>query len=202
MASALIACDGTEASTHDEVDAGEAELIGRARARDPLALKTIYERDSRAIFRFLRDLLGDAVEASDGMQETFRRAFQNVESLEDAQRLRPWLFGIARHVSLEHRKGRRREPAPDEREERRAQQEPDEVTPELLFLRHEAAAVMRRTLSRLSEDRRTILLLIDHGLSYLQIADLMNWSLAKVKVELHRAREQLRAEMASQGGER
>jgi RNA polymerase sigma-70 factor (ECF subfamily) len=48
-----------------------------------------------------------------------------------------------------------------------------------------------------------LLLRLDHGLAYEDIAELMGWSLPKVKVELHRARQVLREELSKyQGGSR
>jgi RNA polymerase sigma-70 factor (ECF subfamily) len=71
---------------------------------------------------------------------------------------------------------------------------PDDArSPEAAFLAREALTVVTVALDRLSDDRRAVLLLrLDHGLAYEEIAELMGWSLAKVKVELFRGREVLR----------
>ncbi|MBS2026637.1 MAG: RNA polymerase sigma factor [Deltaproteobacteria bacterium] len=199
MASLKIVRSEAEPPGPEGSEASDADVLALARGGDRAALKALYEREKRAVFRFLFDLLGDAPEATEGMQETFRRAFQSLASLGDGH-LRAWLFGIARNVYLEHRRSRRREALHEALDEERGYSDPDAPTPEVLFLRHEAAAVMRRALGALSEDRRTVLLLrIDHGLSYLQIAELMDWSMAKVKVEIHRARQRLREEMVGPG---
>ncbi|HYH98469.1 sigma factor-like helix-turn-helix DNA-binding protein, partial [Hyalangium sp.] len=53
------------------------------------------------------------------------------------------------------------------------------------------------------EERRSALLLrIDHGLPYEEIAQVMGWSLPKVKNEIHRARLQLRERLAAHVGGR
>ena len=65
--------------------------------------------------------------------------------------------------------------------------------PEAVFLGQEAARVIDDALLQLSENRRTVLLLqLAHGLAYEEVAELMGWSLAKVKVEIFRARKVLR----------
>ncbi|HUJ27680.1 MAG TPA: sigma factor-like helix-turn-helix DNA-binding protein, partial [Myxococcales bacterium] len=57
--------------------------------------------------------------------------------------------------------------------------------------------VLDRALGGLPEDRRAALLMrLDHGLGYDEIADAMGWNLQKVKNEIHRARLQLRAQLA------
>jgi RNA polymerase sigma-70 factor (ECF subfamily) len=154
------------------------------------------------VLRFLRGLLRDPGGAADATQETFARAFRRLETLSDRERLLPWLFGIARNVALEqHRASRRSGVA-------RVDAEPPErrhdLTPEVALLGREAARVVEQALEGLSEDRRTVLLLrLDHGLAYQEIAELMGWSLAKVKVEIHRGREVLRSQLATyQGGGR
>lgn len=157
----------------------------------------LYEHHAPRIHRFLRDLLGDATLAADATQETFARAFHHHRDiLRDRARAVPWLFGIARNVSLEVRKARGRTArvfvAGDATE--RASAGP---SPEGEFLGREAARVVDTALAKLSEDRRAMLLLrLDHDLAYDDIATLMGFSLAKVKVEIHRAREVLRETLA------
>jgi RNA polymerase sigma-70 factor (ECF subfamily) len=57
--------------------------------------------------------------------------------------------------------------------------------------------MLEGALADLSEDRRAALLMrIDHGLGYGEIAAAMGWTLQKVKNEIHRARLQLRASLA------
>ena len=142
--------------------------------------------------RFLRDLLGNPASAADATQETFVRAFRRIPTLRDDARLLPWLFGIARNVALEQRKALRREAGTEQ-----AGEAHDGLTPEAALLGREAAAVLGRAMRTLSHDRRTVLLLrVDHHLPYEEISNLMGWSLAKTKVEIHRGREVLRAELA------
>jgi RNA polymerase sigma-70 factor (ECF subfamily) len=183
-----------------ETGPSEGHLVARALAGERPALREIYELHAPRIQRFLRDLLGDRAAAADGTQETFARAFRRLHTLREGDRLTPWLFGIARNVCLELRKSRRRDrvPAPPATADR---VDVDPRTPEHVLLGREAARLVDRALSRLSEDRRTALLLrADHGLAYDEIARLMRWSLSKAKVEIHRARLELRAELQARGG--
>jgi RNA polymerase sigma-70 factor (ECF subfamily) len=144
----------------------------------------------------LFDLLRDAALAADATQETFVRAFRQPEAMMDPPRVAPWLFGIARNVSLELRRARARS-------ERVIERGPGGVerasaaawrSPEAELLDREACRVVDAALSRLSEDRRAVLVLrMDHDFAYEDIAALMGWSVAKVKIEIFRAREVLRA---------
>jgi RNA polymerase sigma-70 factor (ECF subfamily) len=159
---------------------------------DREAFTALYERHASRIHRFLRDLLGDAVLAADATQETFARVFaKHREMLRDEERAVPWLFGVARNVSLELRKTRMR--AGRVLVSGENADAPSSSSPERDALGREAMRVIDAALAQLSEERRALLLLrMDHGLAYEEIGELMGFSLAKVKVEIHRARLVLR----------
>jgi RNA polymerase sigma-70 factor (ECF subfamily) len=179
-------------SASETAHAGIAELS----ACDEASLEALYGELAPRIHRFQRDLLGDATLATDATQETFIRAFRRVGELPPGTRLAPWVFGIARHVSLELRRARGRFRrvvigAPTAKQAEVA--DGSARSPEAQLLDREALTVVEGALEQLSEDRRAVLLLrLDHGLAYEDIAQLMGWSLAKVKVEIFRAREVLR----------
>lgn len=158
------------------------------------AFTALYERQAPRIHRFLRDLLGDAALAADATQETFARAYQrHRDVLRDDERAVPWLFGVARNVSLELRKARARAGRVFVTGDHRIAEALCAGTPEREALGREAVRVIDAALARLSEERRAMLLLrLDHDFSYEHIAELMGFSLAKVKVEIHRARIVLR----------
>jgi len=166
-------------------------------------LTALYAAHGASIHRFLCGLLGDRALAADATQETFVRAHCRLGTFREGGRPVAWLFGIARNVSLELRKARARAArfvGPEGEHD-------DAIapgSPESELLGREALGIVEDALSRLSEERRAMLLLrLDHGLAYDEIADLMGCSLAKVKIEIFRAREVLRASMETyEKGER
>lgn len=164
-------------------------------------LAALYEAHGARIHRFLRDLLGDPTLAKDATQETFVRAYRKLSTLDPALAVAPWLFGIARNVSLELRKARARAGRCFVHGE--GADAPAAGSPEKDLLGREALRIVGTALEALSEERRAMLLLrLDHGLSYDDIALTMGCSLAKVKVEIFRAREVLRDAMSKYEGER
>lgn len=174
-----------------------------ATARDHAELTRLYEEHGARIHRFLRDLLGDAALAADATQETFTRAYRQLATFREGAAVAPWLFGIARNVSLEVRRARMRAarimlPVSAEH----PVDPPGPGCPEKDLLAREALHVVDTALSALSDDRRAMLLLrLDHGLAYEEIASMMGFSLAKVKVEIFRAREALRSVMSAYEGD-
>jgi RNA polymerase sigma-70 factor (ECF subfamily) len=175
--------------------ATDEELLSRARAGDAEAFRVIFDRQAPGVRRFLGDLLRDDSAADEGTQETFVRAHFRLSTLSAPDKMQGWLFGIARMVFLESlRKKRREAPVADESEPPQIDRAP---TPEAALLGREADRVLDQALAGLSEERRAALLMrLDHGLGYGEIASAMGWKLQKVKNEIHRARLQLRAQLA------
>ncbi len=170
---------------------------------DRACFSRFYERQAPRIHRFLRDLLGDSSLAHDATQETFVRAYAHMNILRDTERAVPWVFGVARHVSLEMRKARAQRGrvfADHAAAATQAERVPcaSSGCPEGGLLDREALSIIDAALAQLSEERRAMLLLsLDHGIEYTDIATLMGFSLARVKVEIFRAREVLRSTLAA-----
>jgi RNA polymerase sigma-70 factor (ECF subfamily) len=176
----------------------DRDLVARAKEGEVAACRALYRCHGPAIRRFLRDMLRDHALADDALQETFARAFARLDTLEDPSRLAGWLFAVARFVSLELRKERARR-ARNVVSGESFDDPPSALTPEREVLGREAATLVARALEQLSEERRAALLLrVDHGLSYPEIAQILEWSVAKAKVEVHRARTVLRSVLAAE----
>lgn len=173
----------------------EEALVERARAGEGDAFKALFERHVMSVRRFLRDVLRDSAAADEATQETFVRAHAQLQRLEQTGRVKAWLLGIARFVAFEARRARRDEVELDDAEApiQAVIPSPD---PERLLLDRELEKQFDTALGELSENRRTALVLrLDHGLQYEEIATLMGWTLPMVKNEIHRARLKLREAM-------
>jgi RNA polymerase sigma-70 factor (ECF subfamily) len=178
----------------------DVSLTARASSGDAAAFRQIYERHSPSVFRFLLHLLGDRTAADEATQETFVRAHGRLGTMREGDKLLAFLFGIARNVCFETRRKLKRDVAGgDEELEDRPAAAPN---PEALLLSREADELLARALARVPEERRAALLLqMDHGLPYAEIAEILGWSVPKVKIEIHRARLKLRAELSTYLGE-
>ena len=173
----------------------EEALVERARTGDAEAFKALFDRHVGAVRRFLRDVLRDGPAADEATQETFVRAHAMLARLEQRARMKAWLLGIARNIAFEHRRARRDEVELDDAEApiQAVIPSPD---PERVLLDRELERHFDSALGKLSAHRRAALVLrLDHGLSYEEIAQLMGWTLPMVKNEIHRARLQLREAM-------
>jgi len=190
-------------TTPKVTSAEERHWVEAARRGDARAFRSLFERHAPSVRRFLFDLLRDGDAADEATQETFVRAHGRLRTLRTDDKLRPWLYGIARFVFHEALRARRRTTALDPQNEHHdtADRAP---SAEAQLIGAESDRLLASALVHLETDRRSALLLrVDHGLGYDEICEVMGWSQAKVKNEIHRARLQLRAALQGylDGGE-
>ena len=99
----------------DELMSQDADDLRAARQGGPegqRAMARLYDRHAPVVHAVCRQHLGSAAAGAsdDALQETFIRAYRMLDRLDSPDRLRPWLYGIARLVCSEMRRaaGRRR----------------------------------------------------------------------------------------------
>ena len=179
----------------DEPD--DRPWVAAVLAGEPGAFRVLFDRHAPPVRRFLRDLCRDEAYADEATQETFVRAHGRLATLRDDQRLRPWLLGIARRVFLEELRRRRPHVELQAAIETAIGTAGSVASPEADLLVVEEARLFRAALARLSAAQRGVLLLrIDHGLAYDEIAQVMGLSLPQVRNMLHRGRQELREYLA------
>src|SRR5262249_37410583 len=130
----------------------ERALVRRARAGDPEAFRTVFDRYGVRVRRFLRDLLRDEPAADQATQETFVRAHRLLSGLRDDDRLSSFLLGIARNVAMEQLRARKKAKAGDDEA---TLELPDlSPSPEAVLLGHESDRMLAAALGELGEERR------------------------------------------------
>jgi RNA polymerase sigma-70 factor (ECF subfamily) len=174
-----------------------------AMAATPLTLTAFTEmvdRHQHALSTFLRNLVGDAEQAYDLMQDTLQEAWRAVRvgtdpfiaECSDEQRRR-WLFQVAYHrgiSALRHHRLIRWESL-DLLHETGAEPGSDADSREERFADGEA---LRAALARLApQDAACLLLRIAHGFSAVEVGQMMGVSPAVVTKRLSRAKQRLRA---------
>ncbi len=121
----------------------DAELLRRARERDPVALERIYERYADRIYRYIRAFVGEREMAEDMTAEVFVRMLEAVERSRFARHsLSGWLYRVAHNLVVDEyrRRGPRivgleaavavSEPAVEMVEQERVRQALVHLTPE------------------------------------------------------------------------
>ena len=75
----------------------DSEVVAAIVAGDPDGLAEAYDRYASALYTYCRSLLHEPADAADVVQDTFVIAASRLAALRDPQRLRPWLYAVARN---------------------------------------------------------------------------------------------------------
>jgi RNA polymerase sigma-70 factor, ECF subfamily len=162
------------------------------RPRSQLAARTEFENLMRAtqgrILRLAQGILNDRDAAEDVVQETFVRTFRAFDGFRNEAAFSTWAYRIAANLCFDARRKQRPTESIDDMEE---SIEPQDWAPgpEALMNVRELARHTDEALDRLSPAHRAILLLREvEGLSYAQIAEVLQIPKGTVMSRLHHAR--------------
>ncbi len=158
------------------------------------ALDALYRQHAPAVLRFAWGLAGDRSAAEDLVSETFLRVLTRAPRIETRTAL-AYLLAIARNAHLDGVRCRRREvPLPAE------VTAPEEDPGRRVDGRARLEAVVSALASVPEGERAALLLRVDHGLSYDEIAAALGTSAGAARVRVHRARLRLARATAPRGG--
>lgn len=173
----------------------EIALIARAKQGDLDAFEALYEMHKASIFRAALAISGDRQVAEEILQETFLRAFKNIDRLHDGVSLAPWLYRVAVNLAYDWSASRRRWLGALEGIFERVVT-PAPPSPEQAVEERELQEFMYEAISRLEFKQRTTLVLFYlQNFSLAEISEILDCPVGTVKSRLHYARENLRQEL-------
>ena len=171
-------------------------VLRKAQKGDERAFSLIVRAYEVPVFNYVLRLVGDRSLAEDLTQEVFLRVYQGLAGFSLRSRFTTWLFQVTKNRVLDELRAVERRP--------RAVVAIDDVPPlEVLdqpFERLEAIDAVWRAVEGLNVDLKMALMLRDVvGLSYTEIADALEITLATVKWRIYKAREEVQVSMAREG---
>jgi RNA polymerase sigma-70 factor (ECF subfamily) len=179
-----------------EAEAGDApRFLDRLRAGDAPAFEELVMTYQHRVFGVALRMLGNRAEAEDVAQEAFVRAHRALGAFRGDAKLSTWLYAITSRLCLNRL-------ASGER--RMARQGEDALLrlsdagprPDAALERRELETALGRAIAELPEDRRIVVVLRDiEGLSYEEIAQVLELELGTVRSRLHRARTELKEKL-------
>jgi len=195
----------------------DRSLVERAQGGDSRAFEMLVVKYQRRIERLISRMVRDADLVHDVAQESFIRAYRALPQFRGESAFYTWLYRIAVNtakkalVELKRdpvtTESARARPGEDDETYRTDHELSDGATPEALLASKEIAATVNAAIDALSEDLRQAITLREiEGLSYEEIADVMNCPIGTVRSRIFRAREaiasRLRPLLGTREGER
>jgi RNA polymerase sigma-70 factor (ECF subfamily) len=177
---------------------GDRELLDRARSGDARAVDEILARHEKQVFRFGLRMCGNEDDARDVLQETLLAAFRNLHGFRGDAQLSTWLFQIARSYCTKSRRRGIAEPATHEPLESAAEAAASGLAPDAQAHARQVSAILQSAIASLGQQQREALVLRDvEGLSAEEAASVIGIEVGALKSRLHRARVELRQQLAS-----
>ncbi len=201
--------------TVDDVDSA---LVARARLGDQRAFEMLVVKYQRRIERLIARMVRDVDLVQDIAQESFIRAYRALPQFRGDSAFYTWLYRIAVNTAKKALVELKRDPLVTESALRGDTEDDDETsrtgrelshgeTPDALLASKEIAQTVNAAIEALSEDLRQAITLREiEGLSYEEIASLMDCPIGTVRSRIFRAREsiaqRLRPLLDTRDGER
>ena len=175
----------------------DRQLVERAQRGDKRAFELLVEKYQRKLARLLSRFIRDPAEVEDVTQEAFIKAYRALPAFRGDSAFYTWLYRIGINTAKNYlmAMGRRAPTSTEvEAEEAEGFEEGEQLrdinTPESVLLSNEIAKTVNSTIEKLPEELRTAIQLREiEGMSYEDIAQVMNCPIGTVRSRIFRARE-------------
>lgn len=186
----------------------DQQLVERAQRGDKKAFELLVVKYQRKLGRLLSRFIRDASEVEDVTQEAFIKAYRALPSFRGDSAFYTWLYRIGINTAKNYLVALgRRAPTVTEVDNEEAEdievgeQLKDMNTPEQQMMTRQIAETVNSTLLELPEELRTAITLREiDGLSYEEIAQIMNCPIGTVRSRIFRAREAIAEQLRPQLG--
>ncbi len=184
----------------------DEELVARSMGGDLDSFNQLVLRWERPIYALAYRVIGREEDARDVAQETFLRAFRALKGFKGQAKFSSWLYRITLNLCRDWIRRERRTPVVQAPEgvdviELAGETSPSESIEELVS-RHQIGRAVGKAMSQLPEEQRTAIILKEyHGLTFQEIADLLDCPLSTVKTRLYQGLTVLRKRLREAGVE-
>jgi RNA polymerase sigma factor (sigma-70 family) len=166
----------------------DREIVAAIVVGDPAGLAAAYDCYAASLHAYCRSLLGEPADAADAVQDTFLIAAAKLDGLRDPDRLRPWLYAVARNECFRRLRARARMADLDEAREMTGTSADISAGAE----RGELRDLVRAAIAGLNPgDREVIELNLRHELEGADLADALGIPVNQAHALASRARGQL-----------
>lgn len=184
----------------------EKKWLKKAAAGDPNAFEQLVVKYQTQVYNLCLRVTGNSEDAADMTQETFLKAWRNLESFHGESAFSTWLYRLASNTCLDHLRSVKRRPvlpltvSDDGGEEQTVDIADSAPSPEEALIGKEERELLEEAMSSLDTEQRQILTLrVVNDLSYTEIAQVLSLKEGTVKSRLARARNNLRKKLEKIG---
>ena len=178
----------------------EAELVTELQAGSETAFDWLVNHYHGPVYNLILGMLGDTADAADAAQEVFLKAFKGIRHFRQGSSLKTWLYRIAIREALNSRRWFKRHLQKNvsidvESEEGYAPIDVEDLsaTPFDQLAAHEIQVAVRGALQQVPDVFRSAVILRDlEGLSYEEVAEVLDVSVGTVKSRILRGRRALK----------
>lgn len=170
--------------------------LKRAARGDEAAFEALISPYMDTTYRLCLRLMGNETDAADMAQEALVRAWRSLSTYKAQSRFSTWLYRITHNVCLDELRRRKIRQTESLQELHEAGFDPADkaATPEIAVENKDMREQLIRAIGSLNEEHRAAIVLRDvHGLSYEEIASVLDMNLNTVKSRIARARTNLRS---------
>lgn len=185
-------------------------LVERTVRGDTHAYDELVSRWQRVIYNLVYRMLGKEHDAEEVCQDAFTAAYLNLKNFRREAKFSSWLYRIAINLSTSHLRKRQRTnmESLDELREGGTTAEFDalrwsrsgHIGAEERAVERDRARRVRRAIERLPDDHRVIIILKEyHGLTFKEIAEVLNIPTSTVKTRMYAGLSGLKKHLAHEG---
>ncbi len=171
-------------------------ILDRFKNGDKSAFEEIVLTYQNNIYSLCSYMLGDTDTANDAAQETFLKAYQSLKNFRPNASIYTWLYRIAVNTCIDYKRKSTFEthfPHTTNDTSHIEEQPSVDLSPEKSYESKQIADALNNALNKLSLKLKTIIVMKEvEGLSYEEIADILDISIGTVKSRISRAREELK----------
>ncbi len=171
----------------------ETEMISRCQRGDQEALKEIFDKYNKKVYRIAYGVVRQREEALDIVQEVFIKLFHSIKNFKGKSHFYTYLYRMVMNTAIDHARKTGKQIISSLDQEGSFQPSDDlEKGPERILLQKELEERVKLAMDKLPAEQRAALIFRDvEGLSYQEMAETMGCSIGTVMSRLHYGRKRM-----------
>ncbi len=170
----------------------DEEIASRVQSGDKEAFGEVIDRYEKTLCAFIFKMLGDRENCADALQETFLKAYKNINSFDSKRKFSSWIYRIAHNEAVTHYRKNRQQVVLDDNIEVANDDNNAEVIQKKLDLEEQKKLLDKALLSIPLKYREVILFRFYEDKSYEEISEIMHVPVNTIGTYLSRGKQEIK----------